>query len=72
MRCDMCGSEGRLNRAKIEVTEMNVCPQCSKDGDIFGPVKEEIKIKERKIRKEEVQEEEVIETVVSEFSQILK
>lgn len=32
MQCDMCGSEGKLFKALIEGTELNVCSSCSRYG----------------------------------------
>ena len=55
MVCEMCGSEGNLYRTTIEGTEMSVCSECSKFGEILGPIREEVKIEKKKSKKIEVE-----------------
>ncbi|MBT3297480.1 TIGR00270 family protein [archaeon] len=33
-KCEMCGKEDRLRRAKVEGTELNVCGNCTKYGEV--------------------------------------
>jgi putative transcription factor len=35
--CDMCGTNGQLNKIRIEGTIMNVCPNCAKFGESLEP-----------------------------------
>ena len=38
--CDLCGKDLELVRAKIEGTELSVCPRCSRFGEVLpSPVK---------------------------------
>ncbi len=34
-KCEMCGREDRLRRAKVEGTELNVCSNCTKYGEVI-------------------------------------
>lgn len=34
-KCEMCGREDRLRRAKVEGTELNVCGNCTKYGEVI-------------------------------------
>lgn len=39
MQCEMCGSEGELFRTSIEDAILHVCNQCSKYGQVLGPIR---------------------------------
>ncbi len=73
MKCDMCGSEGRLFKAMIEEAELNVCHDCSKFGKVVAIVKEEVveKPKPMEVIPEEPQKE-IIEVVVEDFAGRIK
>lgn len=72
MNCDMCGSNQSLVKALIEGTELIVCQNCAKFGKTLAPVQQEIP-KQKPKKPIQVQEEpEIIETITSDFSQILK
>ena len=73
MICEMCGSEDRLYRTKIEGTEMNLCSECSKFGKVLGPVKEEMQQEGKAPSKPEIkQAPEVIEMVMPDFSEKIR
>ena len=72
MICEMCGSEDRLYRTKIEGTEMNLCSECSRFGKVLGPVKEEIQQEEKAPKPETKKEPEVIEMVMPDFSEKIR
>ena len=38
MKCEMCGKETNLVRARIEGAEMTVCEKCSRFGTVTGRV----------------------------------
>ena len=40
--CDMCGNETTLFRTNIEGTELNVCRNCGKHGEIIAPARKSI------------------------------
>ena len=42
MKCDMCGSIGKLYRAIIEDAELNVCHECSKFGKVIGVIEQKV------------------------------
>ncbi|MBD3249750.1 TIGR00270 family protein [Candidatus Woesearchaeota archaeon] len=72
MQCDMCGKEeSSLLKTLVEGTEMNLCRDCSKYGEVRGVVKEEVPEKKKKEAVEEP-EEEVVEVISEEFSSKLK
>ena len=69
----MCGSEGKLYRAKVEGIEMNVCPDCSKFGDVLGEVKEEVEEVKKEVKHVEIKKEpEIIEMVVGDFAERIR
>ncbi len=63
----MCGSEKNLVRAAIEGSEMVVCRDCAKFGNILGPVK--VEVEEVKEKKDIVEEpvRDVINILVPDF-----
>lgn len=68
----MCGKEDELYLAKIEGTELNVCKNCSKFGTVISePKKKELK-KPVKKKKQEKEEPEIIETIVENYSELVK
>ena len=70
MLCDMCGSSGKLFRAKVEGAELTVCQKCSKFGNILGVVKGQEEKKEIKLRKEP--ESESIEMIVQDYAEKIR
>ncbi len=70
MQCELCGKEAELYRAKIEGTVLNVCKRCAAFGEIISKVKPKPMIKQPKKREE--QKEELIETVVSNFAELVR
>ena len=42
MKCDMCGSVGKLYKAIIEDAELNVCHECSKFGKVIGVIEQKV------------------------------
>lgn len=66
--CDMCGSQGKLVRALIEGTELNVCQQCAKFGKVLKIpvtfVKKQVIVKQPK--------PEPLEIIVSDYNSIIK
>ena len=61
----MCGAEGNLHKARIEGSEMNVCSECSRFGNVIEDIRE---VKVEKKVKQVVEEPEVIEMVVADFA----
>ena len=74
MKCDMCGSEGKLYKAIIENAELSVCQECSKFGKVIGVIKQEIP-KERKkvsIPKNEEPQTETMQMIVNDYAEKIK
>jgi len=71
MNCDLCGKEAELYKALVEATELNVCSNCSKYGKVIGKAKASFERKYAKIIPQK-EVEEAIETVVSNFGELLK
>jgi putative transcription factor len=67
MQCEMCGKEDFLVRAKIEGTEMKVCKNCSK----YGEVMQERIVKKIEMPKPRAREE-PSEFVVPEYANLIK
>jgi putative transcription factor len=65
----MCGAEGKLHKARVEGSEMNVCSECSRFGKVIGDVKEEVKKVENRVVETEP---EIIEMVVADFADKIK
>ncbi len=64
--CEMCGKETQLFKTSIESSELNVCKSCGGFGRIvktFNPTRQQ---KINQIKKE------VIESIVSNFAQLIK
>ncbi len=71
MICELCGKEAQLFKTEIEGTQLNVCKDCAKFGNILEEVKEKkVEIK-TKVKKKEPGDE-IIEIVVSDFAQKIK
>jgi|TARA_Y100000310_G_scaffold271804_1_gene286449 putative transcription factor len=71
MKCDMCGSEGKLYKATIEDARLNVCHECSKFGKVTGIVPQISDNKPKKVASEEL-EVEVMEMVVSDYAEKIR
>jgi len=70
MLCDMCGSSGKLFRAKVEGAELTVCQKCSKFGNILGVVKDLEEKEVIRLRKEP--ESENIEIIVQDYAEKIR
>ena len=67
--CDVCGAEGRLVKALIEGTELNVCQNCAKFGKILkAPV---MFVKKGAVIKHE-QKPEPLEIIVPDYSTLIR
>lgn len=73
MKCDMCGSEGRLYKAIIEGAQLNVCHECSKFGKVIGIIEQKASCQE-KTRQNEAQEpqKEVMDIVIGDYAEKIK
>ena len=73
MNCELCGSEGRLYKIKIEGTELNVCRSCAKHGKIISSIAEPLpETKQKKFLPKEEPQEEVIQIIVPDFSEKIR
>ena len=71
MKCDMCGSEGKLFKATIEDARLNVCHECSKFGKVTGIVQQvPDKITTNAVNKEP--EIEVMDIIVDDYAEKIK
>lgn len=76
MPCELCGSGGKIYRAEIEDTLLNVCEKCARFGKILGVVEEPVTEKKAK-KKESAEylrepEKETIEIVMPDFGARIK
>ncbi len=70
--CEMCGKETEdLFKARIEGTEMAVCRPCTKYGKVFASLKQK-DAKAKKFSIPQPKEEKPEETIVENFSQLLR
>ncbi len=70
--CEMCGKETEdLFKARIEGTEMAVCRPCTKYGKVFASLKKTDE-KAKKFSIEPPKEEKSEETIVENFSQLIR
>jgi len=74
MKCEMCGSEGKLFKTSIEGSELNVCKECSKYGKVIAPVKTETTEKKqtRKSKTVSFPEEDIIQIIVPDYSERIR
>ena len=73
MLCDICGSESKLYRTKIEGTEMNLCAECSKFGEVLWSIEAEQKKEKKAANPVKVEEKpEAIKMVMADFSEKIK
>ena len=76
INCDLCGKiEDGLNRALIEMVELNVCSACSKFGKVLEPVhrlspKEQHKQFQKKMQIQE--KEEKVELLIEDYAETIK
>jgi len=68
MKCDMCGSVGKLYEAIIEDAELKVCHECSKFGKVIGIVKQE----EPNKTKSEEPKTEIMNIVVDDYAEKIR
>ncbi|MBD3313307.1 TIGR00270 family protein [Candidatus Woesearchaeota archaeon] len=66
--CDMCGAEGKLVRALVEGTELNVCSGCAKFGKAIPSPVRFVK-KQKEVRE---QKPESLDIIVPEYSRIIR
>jgi len=67
MKCDMCGSEGKLYKTSIENAELNVCTKCSNFGKVIAPIQQEIK----QLKKIEPQTE-IMEMITDDYAEKIR
>ncbi len=67
--CDMCGAEGKLVRASVEGTELNVCSSCAKFGKVM---KKPVTFLKNKNVVRETAREEKPEIIVPDYSSLIK
>ncbi|MBU90173.1 TIGR00270 family protein [Candidatus Woesearchaeota archaeon] len=67
MKCDMCGSNGKLYKAIIEDAELGVCHECSKFGKVVGVINQNEDDKSAIKAGKELQIE-IMEMVVEDYS----
>jgi len=67
MKCDMCGSEGKLYKAVIEDAELNVCHECSKFGKVTGVIEQE-KQNEMTAKSSDKPETEIMKIIVEDYA----
>ena len=79
MGCDMCGADGQMFKVNIEGTEMVVCSNCSKYGNVKTRVKsrEELKIDDRRKKTREQirisnKKPEIISIISSDYAEKVK
>ena len=71
MRCDMCGSEGKLYKTVIEDAQLNVCHECSKFGKVTGIVQQiSDKITQKAVNKKP--ETEIMDIIVDDYAEKIK
>jgi len=66
MKCDMCGSEGKLYQAVIEDAKLKVCHECSKFGKVIGIVEQE-NINEISTRSSQESKTEIMNILVDDY-----
>jgi len=71
MKCDMCGSPGKLYKTIIEDAELNVCHECSKFGKVVGIVRQEEinKTEAKTIKKPET---EIMKIIVDDYAEKIR
>ena len=73
MKCELCGSEGRLFKTLIENSELNACKECSKYGKVVAVVKTETEKKPRKeYRVNTFPNKELIQIIVPDYAERIK
>lgn len=73
MACDMCGAKTKLFRTKIEGTEMTVCRECSKYGNVIAEVKEFRREKRKKVQTQSHEpDKELLQVLIENFHNIIK
>jgi len=68
MKCDMCGSEGKLYQTTIEDAQLRVCHECSKFGKVTGIIEQS----QENTVMESPQQTEVMEILVDGFANMIK
>lgn len=71
MKCDMCGSEGKLYKTVIEDAQLTVCSECSKFGKVTGIV-EQTPGKIAAKAKSEEPEAELMEILVDNYAEKIR
>lgn len=71
MKCDMCGSEGKLYQAVIEDAELNVCHECSKFGKVIGVVKQN-EVDNEAVKASKESKPEIMEMIVQDYAEKIR
>ena len=72
INCDLCGKvDEMLMRALVEGVELRVCSNCSKFGQVLGPVRIPLPPEKKKL-KEEVLADEKMEVVVENYAALIR
>jgi len=68
MKCDMCGSEGKLYKTIIEDAQLKVCHECSKFGKVTGIIEQ----KQADMVTESTPQIEVMEILVEDYAEKIR
>lgn len=73
----MCGAESRLYKAEIEGTILNVCHHCAKHGKVIAEIHDakflqKLQKKQQQEKKPLLSERAITQTIVEDFSEIIK
>ncbi len=72
MNCDMCGKKGELYAVLVEGTELNLCSNCSKFGNVLKKIiKEEPRKKKRKTT-EKPEEPVISQLIVGDYAEKIR
>ena len=70
MKCDMCGSIGKLYKTIVEDAQLNICHECSKLGKVIGVIKQDnIKIE---VPRNEYSQPETMQIIVNDYAEKIK
>jgi len=70
MKCDMCGSIGKLYKTIVEDAQLNVCHECSKLGKVIDVIKQDnMKIE---VPRNEYSQPETMQIIVNDYAEKIK
>ena len=72
MVCDMCGSQGKLFKAIVEGTELNVCQKCARFGSVISPGTPRHSMHKRTPRKTSQPLPEPEEIIIENYPELIK